>query len=277
MSVKILDYNINQAWREENTEDYKWMDRHLRVLKILLDSNADIMCLQELRNLTTCPDLGVNDFLSMLTNRKYVTMAYSLKDENTFYLATVYDPVRFTVLETREYWYNAHPKRCRGYLAVRFADNKTGRQFWIVNTHFHIYKDLKDEAVEILKSNWENVTNIPVAIFGDFNFFDDDGGQEQREVMLSAFTDSFYPVYQPDGVEELSGTFWGYPHDNYNKSFGKFSRLDHGFHNALIERVGTATIVTENGTRFGPVSDGDDTWRNQPSDHACIQVTLQMK
>ncbi len=290
LTVPVVDYNINQAWREESTEDYKWVDRHRRVLKVLLESEVGIMCLQELRNLTTCPDLGVKDFLSMFKGYEYIIMAYSPKDPNTFYLATLYDPTRFEVMETRQCWYNSHPKKSRGYLAVRFMDNVTQRQFWIVNTHFHIYRDLKDEAVEILKANWENVANLPVAIFGDFNFFNDDGGVPQRKNMLSVFSDAFHPLYQPCNDEEeeerLTGTFWGYRHDKFNKAFGEFSRLDHCFHNALVERIGRATIMTEDGKRLGPDNTSkpphDNTsdpeaWRNQPSDHACIHVTLLMK
>ena len=62
-NFKLLQYKVDQAMREERFESTKWNNRVERIEKIILDTKADIICLQEMRRL---PDAvkTVNQFLS---------------------------------------------------------------------------------------------------------------------------------------------------------------------------------------------------------------------
>ena len=56
-----------------------------------------------------------------------------------------------------------------------------------------------------------------------FNFFNDREGIPQRNGMLCHFTDLAYPL------KNLSGTFYGYSHDEFKRDINNMSRLDHIF------------------------------------------------
>lgn len=61
-SFTILQYNVDQAMREEKVPITKWNVRYPRIQKLINEVNADIVCLQEMRKL---PDtISVNKFLS---------------------------------------------------------------------------------------------------------------------------------------------------------------------------------------------------------------------
>ena len=68
-NFKFMTYNVDQAMREEKYEDTKWINRKMRIEKLIKEVDADILCLQEFRQLPE--NEIVNKFLSNFEEYKY--------------------------------------------------------------------------------------------------------------------------------------------------------------------------------------------------------------
>lgn len=268
MAYTLVQYNVNQAMKEEDTE-LKWDNRIDRVVATLDMAAPDLMCLQELRNLDTSNN-GVNLFIARLDKKYAAEIMYYGPGVKTFALVTLYDRTKFYVLGSRRGWFSIDGKpmlgekdrgKNRGYLAVHLMDTDTHKEIWVVNTHFHMHEYLKWFGVKTLISEFKWTHPVTVIISGDFNFFEDKDGEAQRQHMLDCFQDMAYPLVDPEGAP-LSGAFFGYEHDAFKKPLDAMSRLDHIFVSKNVRSVETSMIVTEDGKAIAT--------RNQPSDHACI-------
>ena len=55
ITFSVLQYNIDMAMREESHPETKWTNRNERIAQLILKIDADIVCLQELRELPDGP------------------------------------------------------------------------------------------------------------------------------------------------------------------------------------------------------------------------------
>jgi endonuclease/exonuclease/phosphatase family metal-dependent hydrolase len=95
--------------------------------------------------------------------------------------AVYYDTTKFKVLEHSTFWLSETPGEVStGWDAALericsygyFEDKKTGRQFWVFNTHFdHVGDTARAESVDLIlrKMDALNKENDPVILMGDFN------------------------------------------------------------------------------------------------------------
>lgn len=93
---KILQYNVDQAMREEAHEATKWAKRSSRIKALIEQVDADIVCLQEFRRLSgSRPE----EFLASLDKYRY-TIHYRASSPLSFGQAILYKPDRFFPIET---------------------------------------------------------------------------------------------------------------------------------------------------------------------------------
>ncbi len=246
--IVILQYNIDAARREqqenkpaiERVERLFFQNRVPGIIQTINDSKANIVTLQELRDLDTSP-IKANDFIHLTkaqTGLEVVGPYFYDKTVNSFALATFYDRKLFHVKNSGIISLpDSKKKEDKICLWVLF-ETMEGQTFIVANTHFAVSpEELKMESIEILfpalNKIKEQYNDCPLVVNGDFNFFDDFDGFVHRSYIITKFQmyDALHPLcMSKDNDERLSGTFIGYPEvDAFHKKPDNMSRLDHGF------------------------------------------------
>jgi len=127
----------------------------------------------------------------------------------------------------------------------------------------------------------------PCFVYGDYNFFEDKDGSQQRAYMLETCFDLAHPLeyYEnnPDFTTAvLPGTFLGFPHDTFRGSFanGTLSRLDHIFIHK--KDFGALDLTDESNVCISPflaeykLDNSSYETYNYPSDHLALQLQLKL-
>lgn len=258
VTFTFATFNVDQARREEQYEATKWDNRKDAVRQLILDADCDIVCLQELRNLSTS-ETGVTQFLASLTGYDFV-YDYYCEHEFSFATAILYKRSKFSVMQTSKSHYHNQLDSDKLLFGVCFVPvGGSFDFFWIYSTHLDMAEDRKTVSVNKLVKEFAYQSGFLVA--GDFNFFDDMGGKEQRKLMLQHFDDLAHPL------ENASGTFLGFDHDPHKQPANAMSRLDHIFAKG-IKRIGAASA-------FGATAELLES-RTYPSDHMMIVVTCEL-
>lgn len=248
--IVVLQYNIDAARREqqdsrpveERVERLFFQNRVPGILKTIVDSDANIVTLQELRNLDSSP-IKMNDFVSLVKSQTGLEMIgpyFYDKTANSFALATLYDRKSFHVINMGLIsLYDNEQEGDKICLWVRFHCVANGNQFIIANTHFDVApEERKTHAIKKLFPKlralaYEDGVECGLIVNGDFNLFDDLEGTKQRESILNyGVQDMLYPLFigRKETDDVLSGTFIGYKEtDSFCKTPETMSRLDHGF------------------------------------------------
>ena len=287
---KVLQYNVDQAMREEKFEGTKWNNRCERVEKLIIDVNADVVCLQEMRRL---PDAhkSVNQFLASFVDY-YFDVTYRNSNLLSFGQAILYKPDKLYAMKTIKRWLSDTPDvvsdswsvaaggSCGfGYVVMgtQFMFVKNGLlvdnvdPFWVFNTHFSLDEDVKTKSskklLEIVK---EVAGDQQFIVCGDFNFFPDKDGAVQREILTTELHDLGKGALTLGG-KHVEGTFVGYEHDAFKADLSNMiSRLDHVFGSSGVVGTNptlyTKTMLTEEPEEL--------TTRKYPSDHLPLVVNI---
>jgi endonuclease/exonuclease/phosphatase family metal-dependent hydrolase len=284
---KFLQYNVDMAVREEQFENTKWISRKDRVTKLVNEVDADIVCLQEMRQLPN--NDPINKFLSGFDRYQY-DLGYRNASTLSFGQATLYKPEKFYAMKTVKQWISDTSdvisdtyKNNTGFgylvLGTKFYHVHEGKivkdnaPFWVFNTHFGLDEGLKTYSCKKLVEIVKNIAgNDNVIISGDFNFFPDRDEKVQRSILTEHFNDSGVGAKTLSG-KEVIGTFVGYEHDNFKASFDNMvSRLDNVFTGGNVAGTNpilyTKTMLDEEPEEF--------TTRNYPSDHLPLVVTMTL-
>lgn len=240
--IVVCSYNIDTARREQNSphKELHFENRAPRLLQNMLESKADILCLQELRNLDNCTIdiVGTMHYVQRTTHLSAVGPFYYGQQSTSFALVTLYRRSRFAVenlgIIQLSGSFDDRGKIC---LWTLFRCVQTGKHFIVANTHFEVAPEsVKDEAIQQCFPQLRDLATqhkCSVLCVGDYNLFDDLQGTRQRKAIESlGFTDIFYPLHldASETAPVLSGTFKGYSKtDKQAKDFDDMSRLDHGF------------------------------------------------
>jgi len=261
-SIKFATWNIDQARREEGYENTKFDTRWDKIYEYITKLDADILCLQELRNLETSK-IKVNDLLYYISKLGYdYKHVYYGPDDISFALAIFYKRDKFFVSNVFSHLLpipnNIKENMSKVILRLNLTCIKSKKSFVVCNTHLGLDEVEKSLAVSYLSNRFlKNIGSFLCA--GDYNFFDDRRGIEQRNDMLSNSIDLAFPL------ENIIGTFMGYNHDEFKQPFEKMSRLDHVFSNG-IKRIGDFASV------YGDIEMIKN--RTYPSDHLLIYFSF---
>lgn len=243
-SVRVCSYNIDAARREQTSphQELHFENRAPRLLQNMREANADILCLQELRNLDNCTIdvVGMMHYVQRTTGMASVGPFYYAQDATSFALVTLYARAKFVVENTGIIQLaasNAAPEHAKICLWTLFRCVTTGRRFIVANTHFDVAPEsAKTQAIQVCFPQLVDLASkhqCSVLCVGDYNLFDDLEGKEHRKsIEAYGFADVFHPLYldASDSAPVLSGTFKGYSKtDKQAKKFDAMSRLDHGY------------------------------------------------
>lgn len=286
-ALKIVTFNVNAALEAQKTPDTCFNVRAPRIIALIKEliekQGADIICLQELRNL---PDsMTVDQFLAHFPGF-YHEVAYRNPSAASFAQAILYRSTKFFPLNTCKKWLSATPNKVsdtfsNGFGAivqcVCFAwvfDGKLVNNvppIWIFNTHFPLDESAKTQSCLALQSIiLKKTKGAEFLLVGDFNFFADKDGPKQRALLCQWMQDLGKGAKTLLG-KQVEGTFIGYDYDPSKADLTNMtSRLDHVFGSANV--VGTTPILyTKTMLSVEPV---ELTTRQYPSDHLPLVVDI---
>ncbi len=294
---KLMTYNVDQAVREEKFEHTKWATRMPRVKALIQEVNADIVCIQELRQLPGCP--APEQFLTDVCGTRYrYVVEYRNPSPLAFGQAILYRADAFYPIRTRKFWLSdtpgvlsdtwaAKPGGTTGFgyicMGVEFqsvVNERVARQrppFWVWNTHFGLEEELKTMSSRCVVEQLNGDTDMLVC--GDFNFFPDKDATKQRAI----FTNAGYADYGRGARtliagREVEGTFVGYEHDEFKSDLANMqSRLDHVWAYSAAQRfsrIGTPVLYAKTMRPEGEPA--ELTTRDYPSDHLPLVVDIQV-
>ncbi len=256
---------------------YSWDSRAPRIVKMVMKHKPDIITFQEARNLDTS-QIKIEDFVKMFPGYGYVIWFYN-PTKYSFALITMYKLDRFRVEEQVYNYFNNDDinaisenvdehKNFRGILRVKLFDTQTNKTFCVSNTHLHMGEEEKWKSIRLIINNPLYDTKFPTIIAGDFNLFMDKDGKKMKQFMLETFDNLAEDLYQPNLIDKISGTFFGFPHDRFNCDFNQMNQLDYVWtpRTGNIKLEGKASILVEDDQSLSD--------RKQPSDHVCIVMVL---
>lgn len=291
-SFSILQYNVDQAMREEKHETGKWNYRKERIAKLIKETNADIVCLQEMRQLPECE--SVNKFLSSFDEYDF-KVEYRNASKLSFGQAILYKRDKFYCMETAKRWLSSTPDQVSddwsvlkpgstGFGAIvmgckfLFVDNdkivSNAKAFWVFNTHFLLEEEHKTKSCHSIVLTIKKITNgLDYLLTGDFNFFSDKNGARQTDIIESCMDDLSFDALTLKGYK-TQGTFVGFYWDKFHAPLPQLqSNLDHIFGNEYNWQVLKKVLYTKTMLDVEPE---ELTTRNFPSDHLPILMSVKL-
>lgn len=302
LRFKVLQYNVDQAMREEKYESTKWNNRYKRIRALIEEIDADVVCLQEFRKLPGA-ELTTEQFLASLSGYRFV-VDYRNAGPLAFGQAILYKPEKFYALEHRKFWLSDTPDTVSDTWSVQ-AGGTTGfgyivsglllapvdgerivhgaRPLWVFNTHFGLEEDLKMRSARCLKGHVDACTQrgekYPFVVCGDFNFFPDRDGSAQRRVLTAPSQEAGAVPWRDLGRDaatlggrRIEGTFIGYDHDQFKADLAApNSRLDHVFCSQNLRAASPPVLYTKT---MLPEEPAELTTRDYPSDHLPLVVSV---
>lgn len=172
-SVKVMTYNIRYDTPSDSIN--QWGKRTNKVYALIGKQDPDLLGVQEaLHN-------QVSDLVANLKGYAYVGVGRDDGRTKGEYSAILYRKDRFTVTKEGTFWLSPTPSVAgsKGWDAAitRVAtwavlkDKKSGRSFFMLNTHFdHIGKEARRESALLIKTKGAELAgSLPVIVTGDFN------------------------------------------------------------------------------------------------------------
>ena len=254
--VELMSYNIKYA--NENDGENSWSNRKNHITKQIKFYEPGIFGVQE------ALAIQLKHFESEIKNYKYVGVGRDDGKEAGEFSAIFYNAEEFEVLENNTFWLSETPDEISvGWDAAmerictyaKFKEKKSGKVFWVFNTHFdHVGEKARENSAKLI---WERISalnkeNLPVILMGDLNLEPHTGG---IRFLMRKMNDSKAVAKLDFGPE---GTYNGY---NFKESVTR--RIDYIFTSDEIEVK-----------KYGVLSDSKDL--KYPSDHLPVWVEVDL-
>ena len=206
--LKVITFNIRMSTEADGGN--AWSKRKGAVVELLDYYHPDIFGVQE-----ALPE-QMDDLREGLKTYRAVGVGRDDGDKEGEFSALFYDSEKFQILNSGTFWLSETPEKvsmgwdaaCNRICTYALLKNKSGKQFWVFNTHFdHVGEKARKESAKLIleKIKELNTKNLPVVLTGDFNLHD----HSQPIKLLSAqLTDTYYnSINKPYGPK---GTFTGF-------------------------------------------------------------------
>ncbi len=242
-TFKLVSFNIdtNLGRYESNTQltrampNWKVSKRVPEILYYLENSEADVICLQELRNCIVGNNVHVNSASPLSDGLKSLGYAVLTSYYNphggdlSYKYLTAYKPDLFTLIHeemipfTKSGKFLTQEKRSemsdvqikdhnfgsfyeRGAFVTTFQNN-FGKLFQAINVHIDISWGARNESSKILGKHIASAkATMPVICVGDFNSFPEWNGAEQCETIMKLGSCE-------NALEHYSSSFIAFPYD----------------------------------------------------------------
>lgn len=259
--INLMTYNI----RYDNPSDGEnvWTNRRDVLLNQILFYEPDVIGTQEgLEHQIKYLDENLKSY-------KYVGIARADVKENSIgeYSAVFYNVNKFKDLKSGTFWLSKTPdKPSRGWDAslnrictyILLKDKKSGKKFWVFNTHFdHKGIEARQKSAELIikKIKGINKEKLPVFLMGDFNLTPDES--PIKYITKNLIDSKSVSQQQPFGPD---GTFNGFKvSDDRNR------RIDYIFvsqKNIIVKKYAVLANVRQ---------------LKYPSDHFPVYISVEIK
>lgn len=211
-AFRLLSFNIR--YNNPSDGENAWDKRKDRVAGLIRFHQADLVGLQEA--LTD----QIADLALRLPGYQWLGVGRDDGAQQGEYAAIFYRTERFKLLQQDHFWLSETPevKGSKGWDAAcvrivtwaQFKDRKTGKKFFLFNTHFdHIGEIARIRSTELLLSSIERLAGTnPVLVTGDFNatatsqvyqlLTQGTATRAQNFKLADAFACAYYKHYGPD-------------------------------------------------------------------------------
>ncbi|PRX48866.1 endonuclease/exonuclease/phosphatase family protein [Salegentibacter salegens] len=255
--VELMSYNIKFA--NETDGENSWSKRQDHITKQIRFYEPQIFGVQE------ALVSQLKHFESKMKNYKYVGVGRDDGKKAGEFSAIFYNSAAFEVLENDTFWLSETPNEIsvgwdaameRVCTYAKFKEKKSGKVFWVFNTHFdHVGEKARENSAKLI---WEKISalnkeNLPVILMGDLNLEPDTSG---IQFLMHKMNDSKAVAKLDFGPE---GTFNAY---NFNEPVNR--RIDYIFTSDNIEVK-----------KYAVLSDSKDL--KYPSDHLPVFVRVDFK
>lgn len=255
-SINVMTYNIRLNTAGDG--EHAWPHRKDDVISTIRFHQAEIFCLQEVLH------MQMEDIIAAFPDFGHVGVGRDDGISAGEYSPVFYDKSRFSLKDSGTFWLSESPERPSiGWDAaciricswVELSDLKTGKTFYVFNTHFdHIGMVARTNAAKlILKKIDELASGRDAVLCGDFNL-----PPESLPIKLiaSKLKDSYAASKLPP--HGSVATFLGFTYDSEARS-----RIDYIFVSGDIEVE-----------RYGALTDSRD--RSFFSDHIPVLVEVSI-
>ena len=235
--VTVITYNI---WYDNpNNVDNPWVERKPGVLQFLGSQKPDIFCVQEaLVNQVNDLEQGVYKHFGVGRDDGKKAGEYS---------AIFFDTTRFTLQSGNTFWLSETPDKpgTMGWNAVcvriatwvKLLDSKSGKSFYVLNTHFdHVGDTARLESAKLIKQKIEKVAGTePVILTGDFNC---KKGSQPYEVITTGEYSSPLNDSRYHSKRQISGPAFSFVGSKFEGEQGNI--IDHIFvsHHWIVKKAG---------------------------------------
>lgn len=113
--------------------------------------------------------------------------------ENAFQMALLVNPKLFFIGDVRVSNFKGTPSNDKMIMFVDLQYKESLEWITIGVTHFGLDEEEKLQAVKIVR-DLIAVQEYPCMVYGDYNFFDDLNGKDQREILLETCVDLAFPT-----------------------------------------------------------------------------------
>lgn len=280
LKLKILSANIRLSYQESETltkdilvEDEKngigWKDRKDLCGEVIAKQNADIIALQESR------DVQVKDIRKHLKNYASYGLSH-LAPEYYPTNAILYSADKFTAVSCGGFYLSQTPhiEGSIGWDALRprfvnwidLKEKSTGRELRVWNTHIdHKGKEAKTKQVDmILEAASVLPADRPQIFAGDFNQNDSTTGI--KNIKKAGWTDTYVAVHPDEPSTNTVHQFYGEKYADFLKKQGKKpgARIDFIFVKGPIKPLAAEIIRDHDGDKY-------------PSDHYFVNSTIEIE
>lgn len=256
-SINVMTYNIRLFTMSDG--EHAWPHRKDDVVSTIRFHQAEIFCLQEVVH------NQLEDIIAAFPGYSHVGVGRDDGISAGEYSPVFFDNNRFSEEESGNFWLSETPgKPSLGWDAaciricswVKLRDQKTGKLFFVFNTHFdHVGMLARANASKlILKKIDELAAGGDVILCGDFNL---PPKSIPIKLVLAKLQDSYQVTKLPPHGSH--STFLGFTYDSEAKS-----RIDYIFVSKGIEVK-----------RYGALTDSRD--RSFFSDHIPVLVEVEIR
>lgn len=176
-AIRIVSYNLLFEKQTPTEENRKWSNRLKVVKKMFQDYSFDIVGTQEILT------WQVNDLTASGDYGRIGKDLWGQDETNNENAAIFYRKSTMEVLRSGDFWFSLTPEKAGSYSWEatyprkctwgEFKDKKTGKTFFVFNSHLHADATFSQSRLEsaklLLKKSKEIAKNQPVIFTGDFN------------------------------------------------------------------------------------------------------------
>lgn len=191
--LRVASFNIRYDAAADAKKGNAWADRKTSVAEVILSHDFDMVGTQEGNQ------AQLDDLTELLPGYAYICHPYGGANGDAHNCATFYKEDKYQVLDQGTFWYSETPDvKSIGWDASdlricqwgKFLDKKTGKEFFLFNSHFYWRKKIaKEHSGEVLIRKVQEIAgDIPVVCTGDFNSKED---TPQVKDILSLLKDAY--------------------------------------------------------------------------------------